>query len=439
MTVSQRLELRQGQALVMTARLQQSLKMLRMPNLELADHVAALVEANPLLETRAAPVRDSLPRSPAAVAEGPDAIDFAVAPVSLREHLRAQLGLTRSARPALAAALALVEELEDDGYLRGDLEEVAERRDLPVAALEEGLALVQELDPAGVGARSLAECFRLQLADRGELDEAMACLLENLALLAAGRAADLAARCGIEPEDLPEQLRRLRRLDPKPGLAFSENAVAVVVPDVFVRRTETGWEVEINSETLPRVLVNNAYAARIRTHDKETLRYVSECRTQAAWLVRSLEQRARTILAVASAIVSHQELFFARGVSALKPLSQRALAEKIGMHESTVSRVTASKFLSCDLGTFSLRSFFSQSLPTRDSEGVSAAAVQARIRALLGAEDPARPLSDDRIVTVLNRDGIDIARRTVAKYREGMGIPSSVERRRLRAPGGVGP
>jgi RNA polymerase sigma-54 factor len=433
LTLSQRLELRQSQSLVMTPRLQQALRMLRMSHLELAEHVGGLVEANPLLEQ--APARRSEASTSAVPRAGAEnAVDLAAAEVTLRDHLRLQVGSQRGTPAVLAAAAAIVEELDGDGYLRVPLEEIAARHRLALPAVAEGLALVQGLDPTGIGARDLQECLRLQLRERGLLDGAMAALLENLDLLAAGRRADLAARCGVAPDALAQLLRCLQRLDPRPGEAFAGGSPPLVTPDVFVRRTELGWKVDLNTETLPRVLVNNAYIADLGRADGAVRAYISECRTQASWLLRSLEQRARTILAVATAIVSHQERFFAIGAPGLRPLSRRALADQLGLHESTISRVTANKYLACDLGTFEMRFFFSQAIATTQARGgtVSATAVQARIRALIHTEAAAQTLSDDGIVAVLRREGIDIARRTVAKYREGMGIPSSVMRRRLK-------
>jgi RNA polymerase sigma-54 factor len=436
MTMTPRLELRQAQALTMAPRMQQALKMLRMSNLELAEHVAGIVEGNPLLAA-AAPAgreRPPPPRPGRIAAEGPAALDFAVAPVTLADHLRAQVRLARAGRAEVAAALVLIDELDEDGYLRVPLAEAAGRHGFGAATAERALALVQACEPAGVGARSLGECLRIQLADRGLLDPAMAALVDGLPLLAAGRRGELARLCGVAPEEIDRLLAVLRRCDPKPGAGFGSEAVPVVVPDVSVWRSHTGWRVELNTETLPRILVDNAYAAEIAGSDRRVKAYVSECRMQAHWLVRSLEQRARTILAVTTAIVAHQDRFFAQGVRGLKPLSQRALAERLGLHESTISRVTASKYLECDRGTFPLRHFFSQAIGTTDGDTVSAALVQDRIRSVIEAEPAARTLSDDRIVAILRAEGIDIARRTVAKYREGMGIPSSVERRRLKAP-----
>nr|MBA3326073.1 RNA polymerase factor sigma-54 [Paracoccaceae bacterium] len=325
----------------------------------------------------------------------------------------------------------LVEELEEDGYLRVPLPEIGARHRLGPGDLLRGLALLQGCDPAGVGARSLRECLALQLRDRDRLDPAMQALLDNLALAARGRTAELQARCGVDAADVADMLAELRALDPKPGLRFAEAPLQTVAPDVYVTRAPGGgWTVELNAETLPRVLVNNRYAATLGA-DGAARHFVSEMRVAANWLARSLEQRARTILRVASELALRQEAFFDAGPRGLRPLTRRAVAERLGLHESTISRVTAGKYLSCDRGCFELRFFFSAAIQSADGgEAYSAMAVQTHIRHLIAAEAGGRPLSDDRIVTALNAEGIDIARRTVAKYREGMGIPSSMERRR---------
>ena len=436
MALSPRIELRQHQSLVMTPQLQQAIKLLQMSNLELAEFVAAAVERNPLLELAppAAPA-PRVARMPRAAPTDGDFLESLPAEPSLRDHLRAQIGTMRAAPAAIEAGLILVDELEDDGYLRAPLPEVTARHRLTAADAAAGLGLVQVCDPAGVGARSLAECLGLQLRDRDRLDPAMRALLANLGLAADGRSAELMALCGVDAADLADMMAELRALDPKPGLRFAAAPVELAVPDVYVTRmAHGGWAVELNTETLPRVLLNNAYAARIGGRADPTARaFISEMSAGANWLVRSLEQRARTILKVATEIVLRQERFFGEGVGQLRPLTQRAVADRLGLHESTVSRVTAGKYLACERGSFELRFFFSPSIQALSGgEAFSAAAVQNRIRQLILEEPGAQPLSDDKIVAVLNGEGIDIARRTVAKYREGMGIPSSVERRRLK-------
>jgi RNA polymerase sigma-54 factor len=434
MALTPRLEIRQNQSLVMTPQMQQAVKLLAMSNMELAEFVSEQAERNPLLEIEAGPA-PAIPVRRAAPAGGDaDGLQTLAEDISLWQHLRAQIGAMRIPPDLAEMASLIADELEDDGYLRVPLEEVAQRHRLSARDAIRALATVQACEPTGVGARSLQECLALQLRDRDRLDPAMQALLANLKLAAAGRLSQLERLCGVDAEDLADMLAELRELDPRPGARFQVVTTQVAVPDVFVHRTGSGGlAVELNSETLPRVLVNNVYAAGLAGQNAEAQAFVSECRTSANWLVRSLEQRARTILKVASDIVRHQERFFDGGVEQLRPLTQRGVAERVKLHESTISRVTAGKYLSCSQGNFELRYFFGSALHSLSGgEAHSAAAVQNRIRQIIVAEDHIRTMSDDRIVTILNDEGIDIARRTVAKYREGMGIPSSVQRRRQR-------
>ncbi|HMR50922.1 MAG TPA: RNA polymerase factor sigma-54 [Amaricoccus sp.] len=440
MALTPRLEIRQSQSLVMTPQMQQAVKLLAMSNLELSEFVAAQAERNPLLEIEQRPPPAIPIRRGAAGGGDTDALLSVAEDISLWQHLHAQIGAMRLS-PELADMAALIaDELEDDGYLRVPLEEVAQRHRLSSRDAIQALAAVQACEPTGVGARSLQECLALQLRERDRLDPAMQALLANLKLAATGRMAQLESLCGVDAADIADMLAELRGLDPRPGARFQVAPAQIAVPDVFVHRTGSGGlAVELNTETLPRVLVNNVYAAGLAGRNAEARAFVAECRTSASWLVRSLEQRARTILKVATEIVRHQERFFDGGVEQLRPLTQRGVAERVRLHESTVSRVTAGKFLSCSRGSFELRFFFGAALHSLSGgDAFAAAAVQNRIRQIIVAEDRVRTVSDDRIVAILNGEGIDIARRTVAKYREGMGIPSSVQRRRRQASlGGI--
>jgi RNA polymerase sigma-54 factor len=304
------------------------------------------------------------------------------------------------------------------------------------------LALVQDCEPTGVGARSLAECLALQLAERDRLDPAMRRLIDNLHLLERGDRRRLRALCGVDDEDFTDMLAELRALDPelraldpRPCAGFQAERAETLIPDVYLRRTAWGgWEVELNTETLPRVLVDNRYATELAAArggtGSEARAFVSECRANASWLVRSLDQRARTILAVATEIVRHQDRFFAEGITGLQPLTLRMVADAAGLHESTASRVTSNKYIATERGIFELKYFFTNAV---GSGGPAAEAVRHRIRNMIAAEAPENVLSDDIIVEQLQDDGIDIARRTVAKYRKALGIPSSVERRRQKA------
>ena len=494
---SQRLELRQSQALVMTPQLQQAIKMLQLSNLELSAFVEAEIEQNPLLEPGerdaedgAAPgtepqadssaVNGAVEAPPAALTgEGaPDDADHwraaagdegdgtveiggdvgggseswrnrngaghagdlpgidqaAARPRTLREHLIEQIGADLPDQADRVIALHLLDQVDEAGYLQGGLDGAAERLGCAPARIERVLARLQEFDPPGVFARDLAECLALQLRDRNRLDPAMQRLLDNLPLLAARNAAALMRLCGVDAEDLTEMVAEIKSLDPRPGFAFDPPLAQPVVPDIVMRaQRDGGWAVELNVETLPRVLVNNRYYARISraTLSKTEREYLTDRLQAANWLVKSLHQRAITILKVATEIVQQQDGFFRRGVQSLRPLILRDIADAIGMHESTVSRVTTNKYIATPRGLFELKYFFTSAIAaSRGGDAHSAEAVRFRIRSLIDGESSDGTLSDERIVELLQRDGVDIARRTVAKYREAMRIPSSVQRRR---------
>jgi RNA polymerase sigma-54 factor len=298
--------------------------------------------------------------------------------------------------------------------------------------VEKALELVQVLDPPGVGARSLAECLALQAKTADRYDPAMARLIDNLDLLSKGRTTDLKRICEVDDEDLADMIRELRAYDPKPGCRFSGGAAEEVTPDVFVRRTRAGFAVELNQATLPRLLVNRRYYQELKSgpQDKTSRAWLSECLQSANWLVKALDQRARTIIKVVSEIVKRQQGFFERGVSAMKPMTLREVADAIGMHESTVSRVTSNKYLLCDRGLFELKYFFGSGVTSAEGDGAAAEAVKAAIKELVDVETEI--LSDDAIAGLLKQRGFDVARRTVVKYREAMGVGSSIQRRRLR-------
>lgn len=497
MALGARLEVRQGQGLVITPQLQQAIKLLQLSGLELDAFVEAELERNPLLarEDRDSDVEavapdpgaeatfavDRIPESGAEarldisheaeaspgeratgdMAAGEDAggaIDWSRTSgggfesdgdlaqrlsgvATLRDHLFAQLSVSSLDGARLAAAGVLIDSVDEGGYLRCDLVETAERLGCDAPFLESVLGVLQGFEPTGIFARDVAECLRLQLIERNRLDPAMAALVDNLDLLARRDMAALRRVCGVDDEDLREMIAEVRGLTPRPGAAFGGEPTAPVTPDVMIREGPGGlWNVELNSDTLPRLLVDRRYFARVsagaRT-DAEKV-FVSDCFSQANWLLKCLDQRARTILKVASEIVRQQDGFLAFGVSHLRPLNLRTVAEAIGMHESTVSRVTSNKFVSTPRGVFELKFFFTASISsTGDGEAHSAEAVRHRIRQLIDTERPGDNVhSDDRIVEILKGSGVDIARRTVAKYRESMRIPSSTDRRRRLATAG---
>jgi RNA polymerase sigma-54 factor len=474
------LSIRQSQQLVLTPQLRQAIQLLQLSNLELESFIAEELSKNPLLE---APGGEAEGDSPAAdfsdeveSDDGPDdpgaddlirgqadddrpldmdwtaealetdsfndvvtssggeeGFDFErvqYSAGSLSEHLLDQLHGVSGAAGELARIIA--EAIDETGYLTIPLEQIAELSGAPLDQVENALMLVQDLDPPGVGARSLSECLALQAKAADRYDPAMARLIDNLELLSKGRTGDLKRICGVDDEDLADMIRELRSYDPKPGCRFSSAAAEEVTPDVFVRQTRSGFTVELNQATLPRLLVNRRYYQELKSgpQDKASRAWLSECLQSASWLVKALDQRARTIVKVVSEIVKRQRGFFERGVAAMKPMTLREVAEAIGMHESTVSRVTSNKYLLCDRGLFELKYFFGSGVASAEGEGAAAEAVKAAIKELIDGESEI--LSDDAIAALLKQRGFDCARRTVVKYRESMGIGSSIQRRRMR-------
>jgi len=475
------LHIRQSQQLVLTPQLRQAIQLLQLSNLELDAFIAEEVSKNPLLEASSDESGDEPAGSDVASdeADGDDAPDdpgadnlilgqadddrpldrdwqsealetdsFAdvvasgagdegfdfdrvqYSAASLAQHLTDQLHGASGAVGDLARIIA--ETLEETGYLTVRLEQIAELTGAPLPSVERALELVQGLEPVGVGARSLAECLALQAKAADRYDPAMARLIDNLDLLSKGRTVDLKRICGADDEDIADMIRELRAYDPKPGCQFAAPSTEDVTPDVFVRSTRSGFAVELNQATLPRLLVNRRYYQELKAgpQDKASRAWLSECLQNASWLVKALDQRARTIVKVVSEIVKRQQGFFERGVSAMKPMTLREVAEAIGMHESTVSRVTSNKYLLSDRGLFELKYFFGSGVASAEGEGAAAEAVKAAIREIIDGETEV--LSDDAIAALLKQRGFDCARRTVVKYREAMGIGSSIQRRRLK-------
>ncbi|HVY56595.1 MAG TPA: RNA polymerase factor sigma-54, partial [Xanthobacteraceae bacterium] len=359
---------------------------------------------------------------------------FVSAETTLADHLAGQLLLAVADPARRLIGQHLIDLVDESGYLAGDPALVAERLGAPISEVEAVLRILQTFDPPGVCARNLTECLAIQLRERDRLDPAMRALLDNLQLLARRELAALKKICGVGDEDMADMIAEIRRLDPKPGSRFGSAPVQPIVPDVFVRPgPDGGWLVELNSDTLPKVLVNQSYYASVsRTVKNDAEKsYLADCMQTATWLVRALDQRAKTILKVATEIVRQQDAFLTHGVQHLRPLNLKTVADAIAMHESTVSRVTANKYMATSRGTFELKYFFTSAIAASDGgEAHSAEAVRHRIRQLIDAESAHDVLSDDTIVEKLREAGIDIARRTVAKYREAMRIPSSVQRRR---------
>jgi RNA polymerase sigma-54 factor len=357
--------------------------------------------------------------------------------LSLHDHLLGQAGVAFSDPADLFIARYLIDLVSETGYLPQDLGEAVHRLGVLEDDVLRVLATLQTFEPTGVCARSLAECLMLQAREADRFDPAMETLLNNLELLARGDIPALKRLCAVDNEDMADMIRELRAYNPKPGLAYGGERVQTVVPDIFVRKSPTGsWQVELNSATLPRVLVNRTYYAELNTKNasKAEKQFLTDQLASANWLLKALDQRARTILKVATELVRRQEEFFEHGVRYLRPLNLRVIAEAISMHESTVSRVTSNKYMSTNRGVFELKFFFSSAIQGADGgDALAGEAVKSRIRDLIDAESPNNILSDDDLVKLLVSESVDIARRTVAKYREAMHIPSSVQRRRLKA------
>jgi RNA polymerase sigma-54 factor len=367
--------------------------------------------------------------------EAPDLEAYVAETLTLREHLERQAATLLGDPAERMIASALIDGLDEAGYFVGSLTEIAETLGTTPETVERLLIRMQTLEPTGIFARSLAECLTLQLRERDRFDPAMQALVENLPALA-GRDYPLLRRvCGVDDEDLRDMISEIKRLEPKPGRAYGDPPGAPAIPDVYVTaRHDRTWRVELNSQALPRVLVNEVYAADIRrgaTRDEDK-QYVSAQLQSANWLTKSLEQRARTILNVASEIVRRQDSFLVEGVSGLKPLNLKMVGEAIGVHESTVSRATAHKFIQTPRGLFEMKYFFTAAIASDSGQAHSAEAVRQRIRQMIDGEDPNDVLSDDVIVERLRTAHVVVARRTVAKYRDSLKIPSSVERRKLK-------
>ena len=489
-TIGPRLDLRQTQSLVMTPQLRQAIKLLQFSNLEAAAFVEEELERNPLLErddradtgagerpapdqlvlsgpgpqdAAAAAVSDMLPAEPPLEAPdyaepyepegaGDGAIigrggsagfedddrtvdDYAAPSGTLREHLSEQLRLSFHDQADRLIGAAIIALMEPTGRLAVTSATLARALGADAARIEAVRQRMMRFDPTGIFAHDLKECLAVQLAEKNRLDPAMQALLDHLDLLARRELRQLLGVCGVDMADLTDMIAELRRLDPKPGAAFDAAPLQPVIPDVLMRADpQGGWVLELNPETMPRVLVNQGFGARALTRaSREDRAFLTEKLQTANWLVKSLQQRAQTILKVAAEIVRQQDAFFIRGVAHLRPLILRDVAAAVEMHESTVSRVTASKYIATPRGIYELKYFFTTAIAGTGGETHSAEAVRHRIKGMVEAERPDAILSDDAIVAILRREGVDIARRTVAKYREALRIPSSVQRKREKA------
>jgi RNA polymerase sigma-54 factor len=498
MALGPRLDIRQTQSLVMTPQLQQAIKLLAASNLEIESFIAEALEANPLLDTGgpadageperielAAPPGEDAPADQLMLAGGgegdapldlasvdrdwdtgdgearnardaewgaaaggsggdfddaPDWEQLRAAEITLAEHLEGQIGAAASDPRTAFIARHIIGLLDDAGYLGTPIDEVADDLGVEGFEAEAALALVQSLDPSGVGARNLAECIAIQAREADRYDPCMAALIANLDLVARGEVERLKRLCRVDDEDFADMLRELRSYNPRPGLAFMPSDSSTVVPDIIITANAAGgWDIALNEDTLPKLIVNRGYFVELNAGatSKESQGWLKEKLADAHWLIRALDQRQKTILKTAAEIVKQQDGFFRRGVAELRPLTLREVAEQIEMHESTVSRVTSNKYLACARGTFELKYFFTSGVASADGEGASSAAIKARIKALIDAETAKNILSDQQLAEMLQKEGFDLARRTVAKYREAIGLGSSAERRRAKKLAGA--
>ncbi len=472
--ISQKLDIGQSQQLVMTPQLQQAIKLLQLNNIELSEFLEEELEKNPLLEKLdsnqiqeqpAPPLENEVKDDVDAAFESAQNVDFdsgsymadmgsggnskfdssdenieerTCSEKSLREHLTEQLNMSFSDDKDRMIGAFLIDRLDESGYLRDDEKELSERLGCSKGRISRLLKCMKQFDPTGVFSKDLSECLALQLEERGQMDKQMAVLLDNLHLIAEHDFKKLTDLCGVNDTYLKDMIEEIKSLNPKPIADFEHFVVQSAIPDVLMKKMPKnlggGWRVELNSETLPRVLVNNDYYTQVsnKSMQKGDREYVTSQLASANWLVKAMDQRAQTILKTASEIVEQQDAFFNYGVEFLKPLTLKDIAEEIGMHESTVSRVTANKYIGTPRGIFELKFFFSTGLVSQSGQIHSSEAIKARIKSLIDNEDVNRILSDDKIVDILKAEGIDIARRTVAKYRDVLHIGSSVQRRKQK-------
>jgi RNA polymerase sigma-54 factor len=484
--ISNRLELKQSQSLVMTPQLQQAIKLLQFNNVELAEFIEEELSHNPLLEKASGEEESAETEKASAqksnetdfIQDGFDSSwtgnesetqssqqnnDFDVnssstpvgsggnhsfediensfenrmsKPTTLREHLLSQLNLKFKDNKDRMIGALLIDKVDESGYLREDILTLSEKLSCSEGRIKNLLKEMRNFDPTGVFAYDLVDCLSLQLEEQGKLDEPIKKFLDNLDLLAKHEHKKLAEICGVNETYLKDMIEEIKTLNPKPAQEYDHLVVQTVIPDVLMKKLPKnlggGWRVELNHETLPKVLINKEYYTEVaqKTKDKKDKSYLNEKLQSATWLTKALDQRAKTILKVASEIIEHQEGFFLYGIEYLKPLVLRDIAETIDMHESTVSRVTNNKYIGTPRGVFELKYFFSQGITGSDGEEKSSEAIKAKIKKLIDEEDSSKILSDDKLVERLKEEGINIARRTVAKYREALNIGSSVQRRR---------
>jgi len=440
-------EVRQTQSLKISQQALQSIRILQMTTRELREFLHGEAERNPMLDVQfpeAGQSSSSEAQSPAPTSSGlsragslPGIAETEAYPITLRDHLHSQAMLTFDRAETRTIAAEIVGSIEPDGYLRRPTAEIARHLGLAEHGVLDVLARIQEFDPCGVGARDLAECLRLQLAEHGELCARNISLLTNLSLLAKYDFDALARICGCGREDVLNMIERLKKLNPAPGRQFDTSPTQLSMPDVILTQRDDGdFRVELNPDILPKALFDRDYYSliQLRARDKTDRKFITDCMRNATWLVQNLDKRAHTILLVTTEIVAQQRDFFLHGANHLKPMCLKDIADAVGVHQSTVSRAISNKHLNSPRGLIALKFFFSKAIATSNGTfDLSSEVVRNRIKSLIEAEAPTAVLSDDAIVKTLDRAGVTIARRTVAKYRMMLRIPSSAMRKRMKS------
>ena len=473
MAIQQKLHTRLVQKLILTPSLQQAIKLLPMSTIELADLLNQEMVENPLLEevptedlqpAEAPPekteaekaavekgdtwddadyeyffgeyLEDSYrPKAPQEVRELPPIENTLSTASSLTDHLAWQLSMQTDDASIREIGTAILGNLDDDGYLVASIEEIADMGGWAIEDVEKALQFVQSLDPVGVAARDLQECLLLQLRQLGLQDTpAEKIVSEHLRLLQNHQVPEIARRLNLSIDDLKEHIEVIRHLDPKPGSRYNPTASQYVIPDVYIIKTEDGYMATLNEEGLPQLRISPTYRRLLDKSGEntdETRAYVKDKFRSALWLIKSVDQRQKTILKVANSIINFQKDFLDNGIEHLRPLVLRDVANDIGMHESTVSRVVNNKYMHTPQGVYEMKFFFHSGISSSYGESVSSVTIKQRIRKIIEAEDSKRPLSDSKIVSILQNEGLMLARRTIAKYREELKIPTSNQRKVL--------
>jgi RNA polymerase sigma-54 factor len=475
MSIQQKLHLKLGQKLVMTPSLQQAIKLLPLARLELQTYLAQEMQVNPVLEEAVTQQEDEeydaesemkeaeeqaaekeekgkegvndtfdyeaffrdyfdlsyTPFTSPEITEYPSFENTLVNPTSLSSHLEWQLGLSSPPEPINGIASEIIGNLDENGYLKVPLEEIAQTNGYDMKDVEKALDIVQHLDPIGVGARDLKECLMIQVHHYGYTGTPVETIInEHLDLLRNHNYNELAKKLKCSLDEVETWVDHVKHLDPMPGLKFSSSRPQYVTPDVYVIKVDGDYKIILDDDGIPKLRINPIYRRMMEeSNSPETIEYIKDKIKSALWLIKSIDQRQKTIYKVAESIVRHQRSFLDYGIEFLKPLILKTVAEDIGMHESTVSRAVTNKYMHTPQGVFEMKFFFHSSLSNSRGVDVSSLSIKERLKKIIEAENPGKPLSDSEITTIFQKEGLKISRRTIAKYREDMKIPPSHQRR----------